>query len=107
MRKRSTAVLVAVLLACSLAVVGCQSSPGQEYIGKWVTPGDPQGGLEITRNGDQFLIILVTNGERQPAIFKDGSIVSSATGIRFTHIKDSDTLTAAFFGMTGEWKREQ
>jgi hypothetical protein len=107
MRKRSIIVLVAVLLACSLAVVGCQSSPGQEYIGKWVNPGNPQDTLEITRNSDQFLLILAKNGERQPAIFKDGSIVSSATGIRFTHIKDSDTLTAAAFGMTGEWKRDQ
>lgn len=87
-----------VLLA--LIMVAACGHPGTQFAGKWVNTKDPRDTMNITRNGDQFLV--ESRGNRVGAVYKDGSLeVSGIIGsVRITHVKDSDTLIAP--GLLGQ-----
>ncbi|MGB9237166.1 MAG: hypothetical protein WCC04_22380 [Terriglobales bacterium] len=89
-----------------LVATGCSLS-GSEFVGKWVNVKNSNDVMEITRNGEQFLI-----GERNEKIgatYKDGSLeVSGMMGsVRLTYVKSSDTLLAPGMFDQSEYKRAQ
>jgi hypothetical protein len=101
---RITGRWVPALLLFSLLITGC-SSQGSEFVGKWVNTKNPSDVMEITRNGEQFLIL--SSHDKLGATYKDGALqVPSVMGtITVTYIKSSDTLIApGFFGQS-EYKR--
>ena len=92
------------LLLLSLFVGGC-SHAGSQFVGKWVNAKNANDTMEITRNGEQFLILA--GRDKVGASFKDGSLqVQSMMGtMTLTYIKSSDTLVGpGFFGQS-EYKR--
>ena len=92
------------LLLLTILFVGC-SHPGSVFLGKWVNTTNPSDTMEITRNGEQFLILA--GHDKVGATFKDGSLqVQSMMGtMTLTYIKSSDTLVGpGFFGQS-EYKR--
>ena len=76
---------------------------GSKFVGKWVNTTDPCDKIEITRNGQQFLI------GKAPATYKDDGTLQARSPldtITVTYIKESDTLDIAIaFGMQ-EYKRD-
>ena len=96
--------LIPSLLLLSLFVAGC-SHAGSQFVGKWVNAKNANDTMEITRNGDQFLILV--SHDKVGAILKDGTLqVPSMMGtMAVTYVKSSDTLLApGFFGQS-EYKR--
>lgn len=106
------------LLLCvffAFFLVAC-SNAGGEYLGKWVNTKNANDTVEITKNGDGFLITETYPSQFQknqmdtskiPAIFKDGLMqISGALGpFSVGHIKESDTLTMPSMGGSVEYKR--
>ena len=95
---------IPALLLLAVIAAGC-SRPGSEFVGKWVNTREARDTMEITRNGDQFLI--TGRGNKVGATYKDGSLeVSGIVGsVRITYVKASDTLIGpGLFGQT-EYKR--
>lgn len=97
--------IVALLLACLFILSSCQQS-GSEFLGKWINVKN-HNRMEITRNGDQFLIS--SGGEKVGATYKDGSLefVHAFGTARITYIKDSDRLSIPTFNGVEEWEREK
>ena len=96
--------MVPSLLLLTILFVGC-SRPGSVFLGKWVNTTNPNDTMEITRNGEQFLILA--GRDKVGASFKDGSLqVQSMMGtMTLTYIKRSDTMVGpGFFGLS-EYKR--
>lgn len=81
-------------------------SPGAEYLGKWDNTQDSTVKMEITRNGDQFLIALAGEAAT-PAIYKDGSLVILGSNATVTHVKATDTVTVVSFFGTLEFRRRR
>jgi len=94
---------VALLLLMVIAA-GCSRS-GSQFLGKWVNTRDARDTMEITRNGEQFLIQVGSN--RIGAAYKDGGLeVSGMMGsVKITYVKDSDTLIAPGLFAQSEYKR--
>src|SRR5580704_12225790 len=91
---------VLILVLLTVVAIGC-SRAGSEFVGKWVNTKNPNDRMEITRNGEQFLI--TTGGQKVGSTYKDGTLeISGVMGsVRITYIKDSDTLLApGFFGQS-------
>jgi hypothetical protein len=95
-------VLSAMLLAA--LVVGC-SKPGSDFVGKWVNTQDASEVLDISRNGDGFLI--GANGQNLGATYKDGALQMDGMmgAVSLTYVKSTDTLLAPGVGGQGEYKR--
>jgi hypothetical protein len=65
---------------------------GSKFVGKWVNTTDPCDKIEITRNGQQFLI------GKAPATYKDDGTLQARSPldtITVTYIKESDTLVVS------------
>jgi len=100
--------IVALFLACFLTLASCQHS-GSQFLGNWVSVADPNLRFEITRNDDQFLVIMQSGydaGSKYGATYRDGSLEVS-TGVKINYIKNSDTLSVPRGPGTGEFKRQQ
>ena len=96
--------MIPPLLLLTILFVGCSRS-GFVFLGKWVNTTNPNDTMEITRNGEQYLILA--GHDKVGATFKDGSLqVQSMMGtMTLTYIKSSDTLVGpGFFGQS-EYKR--
>jgi hypothetical protein len=95
---------IPVLLLVAVIAAGC-SRPGSEFVGKWVNTREARDTMEITRNGDAFLI--AGHGNKIAATYKDGSLeVSGVMGsIRITYVKDTDTLLGPGLLGQSEYKR--
>lgn len=99
--------IVALLLACLIILSGCQKSePGSEFVGKWVNVKNGNR-MEITRNGEQFLISA--GGGTADATFKDGrlEIVHPYGTTVINYLKDSDRLSLNTINGIEEWEREK
>ena len=85
--------LIQSLLFLAVLTTAC-SRQGSEFVGKWVNTTDPCNKIEITRNGEQFLIGKAP--DIHPATYKDGTLqVPTALGaIPVAYIQSSDTLVA-------------
>lgn len=97
--------LLTELVVLALATAGC-SRPGSEFLGKWTNTKDSKDQIEITRNGDQFLVVSKDN--RIPATYKDAGLEVSGGflgSMRITYIHDSDTLMAPGFFGQAEYRR--
>lgn len=95
---------VFVLALLAVLAVGC-SRAGSEFVGKWVNTKNLNDVMEITRNGDQFLVTV--GRQKIGATYKDGmlEITGMMGSVKLTHVKDTDTiLTPGFFGQS-EYKR--
>lgn len=77
------------IILCSIFLVACAKSGGDEFVGKWTDVKDNKHSLQIVKNGDSFIVQSnsVYFGERKhPATFKDGVLqIGSGLG--------SETLT--------------
>lgn len=106
-----------IVCVAALALLSACSESGSEYIGKWVNSESSSTTMEISRNGENFLIKETTpvmwgkkgetNTSTGPAVMKDGMLhVQGALGTpTISHIKQNDTLAVtALFG-TREYKR--
>jgi hypothetical protein len=94
------------LLLLSLFVVGC-SSRGSQFVGKWVNTTNPSDTMEITRNGEQFLIVSPNDKLGLGATYKDGFLQAPNTmgTMTLTYVKSSDTLIAPGLFGRSEYKR--
>lgn len=104
---RRCAYLYCTVLVLAIVSAAACSGPGSEFLGKWVDTKNADIKMEITRNGEQFLIIA--GGEKVGAIYKDGGLeVSGAMGsVRITHVRDSDTLIVPGLSRPREYKRDK
>ena len=95
---------IPVLLLVAVIAARC-SRPGSEYVGKWVNTREARDTMEITRNGDGFLI--AAGGNKMGATLKDGSLEVSGVlaSIRITYVKKTDTLIVPTLIGQGEYKR--
>ena len=97
--------IVALLLACFFILSSCQKSES-EFLGKWVNVKNGNR-MEITRNGEQFLISA--GGGKADATYKDGrlELVHPYGTTVITYIKDSDRLSMPTINGIEEWEREK
>jgi hypothetical protein len=112
---RKLLILFAVFIL-SLSLTACAKN-GCEYLGKWQDPARPNSGtLEISRNGDSYLVKITVpgmfGGKAQtttvPASAKDGLLQMEGAlhGTTLTHVKDTDgLLLSGGFGGNAEMKR--
>ena len=59
------------LLAAIFVVVSC-SRKGSEFLGKWQHASNSVEKLEITKNGDNYLVII--GGKETPATYSNGNL---------------------------------
>ena len=93
-------------LLLTLLVIGC-TKPGSEFVGKWVNSGNTSDTLDVSRNGDQF-VITGPDGEKMPATYANGTLqVQGAMGaaLSLTYVKSSDTVTTPGLFSQAEYKR--
>jgi hypothetical protein len=111
MHKFIYAIFVLVLAACNH---GSSSGPGTEYLGKWIKADNADTTLEISRNGEGFLISATEPGRfgagpqttTMPATYKDGVLqVVGGLGSGFTYLKDKDMILSPFGRQSDLFKR--
>jgi len=95
-------------LLLTLLVIGC-SKPGSEFVGKWVNSGNTADTLDVSRNGDQF-VITGPDGEKMPATFNSSNDTLQVQGpmgaaLSLTYVKSSDTVTTPGLFGQAEYKR--
>lgn len=93
------------LLSAAL-LSGCRST-GSEFTGKWVNTKNPSDCFQISRNGDEYLI--VGQGGKLGAVYKDGTleIKGGILSADLTYVEKTDTLLGpGFFGEV-EYRRQK
>jgi hypothetical protein len=105
-----------VVFSMALILAACGRS-GSEYLGKWQDSVNPdRGTIEISRNGDNYLVKITTVGFRGkqnlatvPAVAKNGLLeipAGAMGGVTLTYVKDSDALlVSGGLGGNSEMKR--
>lgn len=85
---------------------GCRST-GSEFLGSWVNTKDPDDHFQISRNGDEYLI--VGQGGKLGAIYKDGTleIKGAILSANLTYVERTDTLLGPGFNGEVEYKRKK
>ena len=95
------------LLICSIffLISACsKTAPDSQYLGKWVSTVNQNVTIEITRNGDNYLLneshpSFVTRGKTDtthlPAVLKDGMLqVQNGFGpVNIAYVEKTDTIT--------------
>jgi hypothetical protein len=82
---------------------------GSEYLGKWVNTQNPNDTFQVTRNGDEYLIVSQNQKPGVGATYKDGAleVKGALLSTNLTYVKRTDTiLTPGFFGQV-EYKRQK
>jgi len=100
--------LIPICLLSAVALTGC-ASKGSEFLGNWVNTKYPYDTFQVTRNGDEYLIVGQNKMPGVGAIYKDGTLEAKGAllSANLTYVKQSDTiLTQGFFGQV-EYKRAQ
>ncbi|WP_294537694.1 hypothetical protein [uncultured Rhodoblastus sp.] len=84
--------IAGLFIAGSLSLIGCFSSTGDEYLGRWQEISNGNSLMEIKRNGDGF--IISDRGQAVPAFLKGGTLfIQGPMGSApIVHVKESDTL---------------
>jgi len=90
MKKIITLVFVFLMTGC----IG--NGSGDEYIGKWINPNDAKRTLEISRNGENFLIKegSPSGSSSVAAVLKEGLLeFSNGFGsVKLSYVKQNGTL---------------
>ena len=97
---------LSICLLSAVALTGC-GSRGSEFLGRWVNTQNPNDTFQITRNGDEYLIVSPDQKAGVGAIYKDGAleVKGALLSVNLTYVKKTDTvLTPGFFGQM-EYKR--
>ena len=95
-----------ILLTISMALMSCSSSAGNsgnEFLGKWQNINFDNDSLEISKNGDDFIVArtsfslmtLKMDTEKLPMQMKD-RVLRMDAGVRptsITYVKSTDTLS--------------
>ena len=100
--------IISICLLSTVALTGC-GSRGSEFLGKWVNPKNPNDTFQVTRNGDEYLIVSQDQKPGVGAIYKDGNleVKGALLSVNLTYVKRTDTiLTPGFFGQV-EYKRQK
>ncbi len=99
---------ISTCLLGAVALTGCAST-GSEFLGKWVNTKNPSDTFQVTRNGDEYLILSQEQKPGVGAIYKDGALEVKGVLLStdLTYVKRTDTiLTPGFFGQV-EYKRQK
>jgi predicted small lipoprotein YifL len=99
---------ISIFLLSAVTLTGC-ASKGSEYLGKWVNTKNPNDTFQVTRNGDEYLIIGQEQKPGVGAIYKDGAleVKGALLSADLTYVKRTDTILApGFFGQI-EYKRQE
>jgi len=95
-----------LLLLSTLSFPGC-SSRGSEFLGTWVNLKNANDTFEVTRNADEYLIVVHDN--KIGATYKDGAleVKGSLFSANLTYVKQTDTIVGpGFFGQI-EYRRKK
>lgn len=99
---------VYICLLSTVALTGC-ASKGSEFLGKWVNTKNPNDTFQVTRNGDEYLIVGQDQKAGVGAIYKDGAleVKGALLSVNLTYVKRTDTILGpGFFGQI-EYKRRK
>jgi len=99
---------ISICLLCAAVLTGCASG-GSEFLGKWVNTKNSNDTFQVTRNGDEYLIVGPDQKPGVGAIYKDGAleIKGALLSTELTYVKRTDTILApGFFGQI-EYKRQK
>lgn len=91
---------ICIYLLVIVVLTGC-ASRGSEFLGKWVNTKNPSDTFQITRNGDEYLIVGPDQKPPVGAVYKDGTLEVKAALLSadLTYVKRTDTiLTPGFWG---------
>jgi hypothetical protein len=100
--------IISICLLSAAALTGCASG-GSEFLGSWVNTKNPNDTFQVTRNGDQYLIVSQGQKAGVGAIYKDGTleIRGALLSEDLTYVEKTDTILApGFFGQV-EYKRQK
>ena len=97
-----------ICLLSTVALTGC-ASKGSEYLGKWVNKQDPNDTFQVTRNGDEYLIVGQDQKAGVGAIYKDGAleVKGALLSTNLTYVKRTDTILTPGFSGQVEYKRQE
>jgi hypothetical protein len=99
---------ISICLLGALALTGC-ASKGSEFLCKWANTKNPHDTFQVTRNGDEYLIVGVDHRPGVGAVYKDGALElkGALLSADITYVERTDTiLTPGFFGQA-EFKRQK
>jgi hypothetical protein len=100
--------ILSFCLLIAVTLTGCASS-GSEFLGKWVNTKNPSDTFQVTRNGDEYLIVSQDQKAGVGAVYKDGTLEVKGVllSANLTYVKQSDTIVGpGFFGQI-EYKRQK
>lgn len=100
--------IISICLLSAVALTGCASG-GSEFLGKWVNTKNPNDTFQITRNGNQYLIVSRDQKAGVGAIYKDGTleVKGALLSTDLTYVKRTDTILAPGFFSQVEYKRQK
>lgn len=100
--------IISLCLLSAVALTGCASG-GSEYLGKWVNTKNPNDTFQVTRNGDEYLIVSPDNRAGVGAVYKDGTLEVKGVLLStdLTYVKRTDTIVAPGFFGQAEYKRQK
>lgn len=100
--------ILSICLVSAVALTGC-AFKGSEFLGKWVNTKNPNDTFQVTRNGNEYLIISQDQKPGVGAIYKDGTleVKGALLSADLTYVERTDTsLTPEFFDQV-EHKRQK
>jgi hypothetical protein len=100
--------IISITLLSAVTLTGC-ASRGSEFLGSWVNTKNPNDTFQVTRNGDEYLIVGQNQKPGVGAVYKDGTleVKGALLSAELTYVKRTDTiLTPGFFGQV-EYKRQK
>lgn len=100
--------IITICLISAVTLTGC-ASRGSEFLGKWVNTQDPNDTFQVTRNGDEYLIIGQAQKAGVEAIYKDGAleVKGALLSTNLTYVKRTDTILTPGFSGQVEYKRQK
>jgi hypothetical protein len=100
--------ITSICLISAAVLTGCRSR-GSEFLGSWVNVNNQDDTFQVTRNGDEFLIVCRDQKPGVGAIYRDGTleIEGALLSANLTYVKLTDTIVGpGFFGQV-EYKRQK
>ena len=97
-----------ICLLSTVALTGC-ASKGSEFLGKWVNTKNPNDTFQVTRSGDEYLIVSPDQKAGVGAIYKDGAleVKGALLSTNLTYVKRTDTIVGPGFSGEIEYKRQR
>ena len=100
--------IISICLLSTVALTGC-GSKGSEFLGTWVNTNNPNDTFQVTRNGDEYLIVSQDQKPGVGAVYKDGTleVKGALLSVNLTYVKRTDTISGpGFFGQI-EYRRQK